>query len=318
MDANEVRHAFSRFFEERGHTTVPSASLIPHDPTVLFTIAGMVPFKPYFLGEEQPPHARMTTIQKCFRANDIELIGTTDRHCTFFEMLGNFSFGDYFKEGAIRYAWDLVTEVFGLDGDRIWVTVHESDEDAAAIWADTIGLPAARIQRLGEDNFWAMGDTGPRGTDSELFFDKGPEYGPDGGPANEVDTSGSWSSGTSSSWQQNRTEDGVDRGPAAQEHRHRRGPRPLRGDPQRQGLDLRDRPVRRAARRRPVAHRPHLRQGPRHRRGAAPHRGPRPRHDDARGRRRAAHQRGARLRAAAHRASRAARRASPRARRRSR
>jgi alanyl-tRNA synthetase len=183
MDSNEVRRAFSRFFEERGHVTVPSASLIPHDPTVLFTIAGMVPFKPFFLGEEQPPHPRMTTVQKCFRANDIELVGTTSRHCTFFEMLGNFSFGDYFKEGAIRYAWDLVTEVFGLDGDRIWVTVHETDDDAAAVWADEIGLPSQRIQRLGEENVWAMGDTGPRGTDSELHLDKGPAYGPDGGPA---------------------------------------------------------------------------------------------------------------------------------------
>jgi alanyl-tRNA synthetase len=187
MDANGVRHAFSRFFEERGHVTVPSASLIPHDPTVLFTIAGMVPFKPYFLGEERPPHPRMTTVQKCFRANDIDLIGTTSRHCTFFEMLGNFSFGDYFKEDAIRYAWDLVTEVFGLDGERIWVTVHESDDEAAAIWRDTIGLPAARLQRLGEENIWAMGDTGPCGTDSELHFDKGPEYGDEGGPAGGAD-----------------------------------------------------------------------------------------------------------------------------------
>ena len=187
MDANGVRHAFSRFFEERGHLTVPSASLIPHDPTVLFTIAGMVPFKSYFLGEERPPHARMTTVQKCFRANDIELIGTTSRHCTFFEMLGNFSFGDYFKEGAIRYAWDLVTEVFGVDGERIWVTVHETDDEAAAIWRDTISLPANRIQRLGEENIWAMGDTGPCGTDSELWFDKGPEYGAEGGPASGAD-----------------------------------------------------------------------------------------------------------------------------------
>jgi alanyl-tRNA synthetase len=187
MDSNEVRHAYTRFFEERGHAVVPSASLIPHDPTVLFTIAGMVPFKPYFLGEEHPPHPRLVTVQKCFRANDIELVGTTSRHCTFFEMLGNFSFGDYFKEGAIRYAWDLVTEVFGLDGDRIWVTVHESDEDAAAVWADVIGLPEERIQRLGEENVWAMGETGPRGTDSELHLDKGPAYGPDGGPAGGAD-----------------------------------------------------------------------------------------------------------------------------------
>jgi alanyl-tRNA synthetase len=183
MDSTEVRRAFSRFFEERGHATVPSASLIPHDPTVLFTIAGMVPFKPYFLGEAHPPHARLTTVQKCFRANDIELIGTTSRHCTFFEMLGNFSFGDYFKEGAIRYAWDLVTEVFGMDGDRIWVTVHETDDDAAAIWVDAIGLDPGRLQRLGEENFWQMGETGPWGTDSELHLDKGPAYGPEGGPA---------------------------------------------------------------------------------------------------------------------------------------
>jgi len=183
MDSHDVRTAFSRFFEERGHSAVPSASLIPHDPTILFTIAGMVPFKPYFLGEEHPPHPRLTTVQKCFRATDIEQIGTTSRHCTFFEMLGNFSFGDYFKEGAIRYAWDLVTGVFGLDGDRIWVTVHESDDEAAAIWADAIGLPARRIQRLGEENYWQMGETGPWGTDSELFFDKGQEYGADGGPA---------------------------------------------------------------------------------------------------------------------------------------
>ncbi|HUD70003.1 MAG TPA: alanine--tRNA ligase [Acidimicrobiales bacterium] len=187
MDANGVRHAFTRFFEERGHFAVPSASLIPHDPTVLFTIAGMVPFKPYFLGEEHPPHPRLVTVQKCFRANDIELIGTTSRHCTFFEMLGNFSFGDYFKEGAIRYAWELVTEVFGLDGERIWVTVHETDDEAGAIWLDTIGLPAGRLQRLGEENIWAMGDTGPCGTDSELWFDKGPEYGAEGGPASGAD-----------------------------------------------------------------------------------------------------------------------------------
>jgi alanyl-tRNA synthetase len=125
----------------------------------------------------------MTTVQKCFRANDIELIGTTSRHCTFFEMLGNFSFGDYFKEGAIRYAWDLVTGVFGLDGDRIWVTVHESDDEAYQVWADVIGIDTGRLQRLGEENFWKMGDTGPWGTCSELHLDKGPAYGPDGGPA---------------------------------------------------------------------------------------------------------------------------------------
>jgi len=183
MDSHDVRRSFTRFFEERGHASLPSASLIPHDPSVLFTIAGMVPFKPVFLGEEHAAHPRATTVQKCFRANDIELIGTTSRHCTFFEMLGNFSFGDYFKEGAIRYAWDLVTEVYGLDGSRIWVTVHESDDDAYEIWADSIQLPAERIQRLGDENYWKMGDTGPWGTCSELHLDKGPAYGPDGGPA---------------------------------------------------------------------------------------------------------------------------------------
>ncbi len=183
MDANGLRAAFTRFFADRGHVVVPSASLIPHDPSVLFTIAGMVPFKPYFLGEEQAPWPRATSIQKCFRTPDIDIIGTDTYHCTFFEMLGNFSFGDYFKEEAIPMAWELLTDVFGLDGDRLWVTVHESDEQAEQIWIDKVGLRPERIQRMGdEDNFWAMGDTGPCGPDSEIFFDKGEAYGHDGGP----------------------------------------------------------------------------------------------------------------------------------------
>ncbi len=182
-DADQLRSAFTRFFTERGHVAVPSASLIPHDPTVLFTIAGMVPFKPYFLGDERPPWPRATSVQKCFRTLDIDIVGTTHRHCTFFEMLGNFSFGDYFKAEAIPYAWELVTEVLGLDGDRLWVTVHESDDDAAAIWVDAVGVDPARVQRMGEDNFWQMGDTGPCGPCSELYVDKGPAYGPEGGPA---------------------------------------------------------------------------------------------------------------------------------------
>jgi len=182
-DADHLRAAFRRFFVERGHTAVPSASLIPHDPSVLFTIAGMVPFKPFFLGDEVAPWPRATSVQKCFRTVDIDIIGTTLRHCTFFEMLGNFSFGDYFKEGAIPSAWELVTEVLGIDGDRLWVTVHESDDEAEAIWRDAIGVPADRIQRLGEDNFWKMGDTGPCGPSSEIFIDKGAAYGADGGPA---------------------------------------------------------------------------------------------------------------------------------------
>jgi alanyl-tRNA synthetase len=183
MDANELRAAFTRFFTERGHTAVPSASLIPHDPSVLFTIAGMVPFKPYFVGDEVAPWPRATSVQKCFRTLDIEVVGTDTYHCTFFEMLGNFSFGDYFKEEAIPMAWELLTGVFGLDGDRLWVTVHEGDDEAEQIWIDKVGFPAERIQRMGDaDNFWAMGDTGPCGPDSEIFIDKGASYGTDGGP----------------------------------------------------------------------------------------------------------------------------------------
>ncbi len=187
MDATSMRRSFLTYFADRGHEIVPSASLIPHDPSILFTIAGMVPFKPYFLGDETPPWPRATSVQKCFRTVDIDIIGTTSRHCTFFEMLGNFSFGDYFKEGAIDMAWTLVTEVLGLEADRLWVTVHESDDDAEAIWRDTIGVAPERIQRLGDDNFWRMGDTGPCGPCSEIFYDKGPEYGEDGGPAHGGD-----------------------------------------------------------------------------------------------------------------------------------
>ena len=162
MDANGLRAAFTRFFEDRGHTVVPSASLIPHDPSVLFTIAGMVPFKPYFLGEEPAPWPRATSIQKCFRTADIEIIGTDTYHCTFFEMLGNFSFGDYFKADANPMAWELLTEVLGHDGDRLWVTVHDDDDEAEQIWIDGVGLRPERVQRMGdEDNFWAMGETRP-------------------------------------------------------------------------------------------------------------------------------------------------------------
>jgi alanyl-tRNA synthetase len=183
MDANGLRAAFTRYFADRGHAVVPSASLIPHDPSVLFTIAGMVPFKPYFVGEERAPWPRATSIQKCFRTPDIDIIGTDTYHCTFFEMLGNFSFGDYFKEEAIPMAWELLTDVFGLDGDRLWVTVHDGDDEAQQIWIDKVGVRPERIQRMGdEDNFWAMGDTGPCGPDSEIFFDMGETYGHDGGP----------------------------------------------------------------------------------------------------------------------------------------
>jgi alanyl-tRNA synthetase len=183
VEAAELRSIFLDYFAANGHTVVPSASLIPHDPTLLFTVAGMVPFKPYFSGEETAPYPRAVSVQKCFRASDIENIGVTQRHLTFFEMLGNFSFGDYFKEGAIDYAWELITEGFGMDPDRLWVTVHVSDDEAADLWRDRIGIRPERIQRLDEDNFWTMGEVGPCGPSSEIFFDKGERYGADGGPA---------------------------------------------------------------------------------------------------------------------------------------
>ncbi len=184
MDASQLRSTFTGFYAQRGHVVVPSASLVPHDPTVLFTIAGMVPFKPYFVGEEEPPFRRATSVQKCFRTVDIDVIGTDQRHCTFFEMLGNFSFGDYFKETAIPLAWELLTEVLGMDAERLWITIFETDDEAHDIWLSVPGVREERVQRLGsEDNFWQMGDTGPCGPCSELFYDRGPEFGADGGPA---------------------------------------------------------------------------------------------------------------------------------------
>ncbi len=188
LDANGLRQAYTRFFVERGHLALPAASLIPNDPSVMFTIAGMVQFKPYFLGEERPPSPRVTTVQPCFRMVDIDLIGTTSRHATIFEMLGNFSFGDYFKEQAIPFAWEFVTEVLGFDPDRLWVTVHHSDHDSAGIWQEVAGLPSERIQEMGEDNFWQMGDTGPCGPCSEIYYDRGPDYGAGGGPAHGAES----------------------------------------------------------------------------------------------------------------------------------
>jgi len=188
--ANQLRDAFTGFFESKGHTPVQSASLIPHDPTVLFTVAGMVPFKPYFVGDEAAPYKRAVSVQKCARAggkhNDLDDVGRTKRHLVFFEMMGNFSFGDYFKSDAIPWSWELVTEVFGFDGDQLWITVHESDDEAEQIWHDVVGVPMNRIQRLGDaDNFWQMGDTGPCGPCSEIHIDRGAAFGPDGGPLND-------------------------------------------------------------------------------------------------------------------------------------
>ncbi len=193
MQTHEIRRRFLDHFERAGHTVVPSASLISQDPTVLFTIAGMAPFKPYFLGQATPPFPRATSVQKCVRTLDIDNVGVTTRHNTFFQMAGNFSFGDYFKEGAIRHAWELVTGSledggYGFDPERIWATVYEKDDEAFQIWRDVAGLPAERIQRRsGEDNYWDMGVPGPGGPCSEIFFDRGPEYGTEGGPEADED-----------------------------------------------------------------------------------------------------------------------------------
>ncbi|MFF7195312.1 alanine--tRNA ligase [Streptomyces sp. NPDC008079] len=189
MESAEIRRRWLRFFEERGHTVVPSASLIADDPTLLLVPAGMVPFKPYFLGEVKPPFDRATSVQKCVRTPDIEEVGKTTRHGTFFQMCGNFSFGDYFKEGAIKYAWELLTGSledggYGLEADRLWITVYQEDDEAEQIWRDVIGVPAERIQRLGMGpNFWSMGVPGPCGPCSEINYDRGPEFGVEGGPA---------------------------------------------------------------------------------------------------------------------------------------
>ena len=186
MNSTEIRRRFTDFFVERNHRLVPSSPLIPNDPTLLLANAGMNQFKPYFLGEVEPDYRRATSVQKCTRTSDIEVVGDRS-HATFFEMLGNFSFGDYFKEGAIAYALELVTERFGLEPDRLWITVYLDDDEAVGHWRD-IGVPAERIQRLGKaDNYWDMGVPGPCGPCSEIYYDRGPSFGPGGGPASESD-----------------------------------------------------------------------------------------------------------------------------------
>ncbi len=184
MEGRQIRESFLRFFEERGHRRVPSSSLIPPPESgLLLTNAGMNQFIPYFLGHTPPPFPRATSVQKCFRAVDIDNVGHTARHLTMFEMLGNFSFGDYFKRESCGWGFELVTEVYGVEPDRLWVTVFETDDEAAAIWQD-IGIPADRIVRRGrEDNYWWTHAAGPAGPCSEIYVDRGPKYGPDGGPA---------------------------------------------------------------------------------------------------------------------------------------
>src|SRR3954463_16630139 len=194
MQTAEIRRRFLEHFAERGHTVVPSASLVSPDPSLLFTVAGMVPFIPYLTGREPAPYPRATSVQKCVRTLDIEEVGKTTRHGTFFQMNGNFSFGDYFKEGAIQHAWELITGKvedggLGFDPEKIWATVYLDDDEAADAWHRIAGLPKERIQRLGKkDNYWHTGAPGPAGPCSEIYVDRGPEYGPDGGPA--VDLAG--------------------------------------------------------------------------------------------------------------------------------
>ena len=188
MESAEIARRFLTYFSERGHTVVPSASLIADDPTLLLVNAGMQPFKPYFLGQVEPPFKRATSCQKCVRTPDIEEVGKTTRHATFFQMLGNFSFGDYFKDQAIPFAWELLTTPerdggFGFPEDRLWATVYHDDDEAARIWRDVVGVPESRIQRRGmADNYWSMGVPGPCGPCSEIYYDRGPDYGREGGP----------------------------------------------------------------------------------------------------------------------------------------
>ncbi|MDX6299237.1 MAG: alanyl-tRNA synthetase, partial [Nocardioidaceae bacterium] len=189
MDTAEIRRRFIAHFQGNtsvgAHTVVPSASLLLDDPNLLFVNAGMVPFKPYFLGQETPPYERAVSVQKCVRTLDIEEVGKTTRHGTFFQMCGNFSFGDYFKEGAIELAWDLVTTPhadggFGLPEDRLYASIYQDDDEAAALWRKVAGLPDDRIVRLGKkDNYWSMGVPGPGGPSSEILIDRGPEFGAD-------------------------------------------------------------------------------------------------------------------------------------------
>ncbi|MDQ3973294.1 MAG: alanine--tRNA ligase, partial [Actinomycetota bacterium] len=184
MESTQIRRTFLDFFRAKDHRIWPSSSLIPNDPSMLLTIAGMVQFKPYFSGEATPGHLRAASVQKCARTLDIENVGLTTRHLTFFEMLGNFSFGDYFKREAIGWAWELSVGGYGFDPARIWVTVFEDDDEAEQIWLAETDVPAGRIVRRGQaDNFWSTGGAGPCGPCTELYLDRGAEHGAEGGPA---------------------------------------------------------------------------------------------------------------------------------------
>src|SRR5580693_2928159 len=193
MQSAEIARRFLAYFEAQGHTIVPSANLVADDPTLLFVVAGMQPFKPYLLGQQTPPFKRAADVQKCVRTLDIEEVGKTTRHGTFFQMLGNWSFGDYFKRDAIRFAWELITRSqadggFGFPESKLWPNVLHGDDEIYSIWRDEIGVPESRIQRRGlSDNYWHMGVAGPGGPCSEIYYDRGPEYGREGGPVVDED-----------------------------------------------------------------------------------------------------------------------------------
>ena len=316
MKTAEIKRRYLAHFEANGHTVVPSAPLPAiSDPNLLFVNAGMVQFVPYFLGQQTPPYPRAVSVQKCIRTPDIDEVGKTSRHGTFFQMNGNFSFGDYFKDGAIPLAWDLVTKPvaeggFGLDPERIWPTVYLDDDEAFEIWR-SVGVPAERIVRRGKaDNFWSMGIPGPCGPCSELFYDRGPEYGREGGP--EVDEDRYMEFWNLVFMQYERgpgTQQGGlpdPRRPAGEEHRHRHGPGADGLDPAGRRQPVRDRrgPAdpgpggradRQAVRRALRARGERVAPG---RRAAAGDRRPRAHRADADRRRRHPAQRGPRLRAA--------------------
>ena len=313
---NEIRSSFLQFFARNGHEVVPSSSLVPrNDPTLMFTNAGMVQFKNVFTGVEKRPYVRAATAQKCVRAggkhNDLDNVGYTARHHTFFEMLGNFSFGDYFKDNAIEFAWSLLTREFGLPKERLTVTVYHDDDDAFNLWKKISGLPDERIIRIAtSDNFWAMGDTGPCGPCSEIFYDHGDHI--PGGPPGSPDADGDrfieiWNL----VFMQFETLPGGERDqPAAALDRHRHGARAHRGGAAGRARQLRHRSLPRAdqAERRPDRRRSGraaARLAPRHRRPSA-------RVGLPRRRRRPAVERGPRLCAAPHHAPRHAPRPDPR------
>ena len=182
MNSEELRNKFLKYFENNDHNILNSSSLIPHDDTLLFTAAGMVPLKDYFMGAKKPPHMNLTSSQKCVRTVDIDIVGETDRHLTFFEMLGNFSINNYFKEEAIKLAYNFITKELEVDKKDLWFTVYKDDNESYKIWKDVIGVPEERIQKGDKDNFWHMNIPGPCGPCSEIFIDRGSKYGEDGGP----------------------------------------------------------------------------------------------------------------------------------------